>query len=99
MGGSSTFGYETKDGSICYCVYNDYVFHEQILPVFTSGKKYEFSADEMNELIHATSIDDYFSESRFEEEDSKVRAVYRLDGTVLYRYWGDKGKYVFYPNE
>ena len=97
MGGSSTFGFETKDGSICYIIFRDYVFMEDILPVFRNGKVYEFNADMMKEVIVVHSIDEYFSESRYEDEDSVVRGIYRLDGTILYKFWGDDGKFVYYP--
>ena len=95
MGGSSTYGYETHDGKIHYCVYKHYVLLDNILSVFQEGKVYQIQ-DTDNELITATSLEDYFSEKRFEEEDSTVRGVYRIDGTFVYKYWGVKGHFVYY---
>lgn len=92
MGGSSTFGYETADGRIHYSIYGDYALLETILPVFQNGNVYQIS----EELITADSMEDYFSEKRYEEEDSKVRGVYKNDGTFMYRFWGDKGYFVYH---
>ena len=95
MGGSSTYGYETVDGKIHYCMYRDYILMEEILPVFESGKVYQIQ-DDHGEIITADSLEDYFSDTRCEEEDSKVRGVYRKDGTFMYKYWGGKGHFVYY---
>ena len=95
MGGSSTFGYETSDGKIHYCVYADYVLLETILPLFQNGKVYNIMESDAT-LIIADSMEDYFSETRYEEEDSKVRGVYRADGTIMYKFWGDKGHFVYH---
>jgi hypothetical protein len=91
MGGSSTFGYETVNGKIHYCIYGDYALLDTILPVFQNGKVYEIR----EEIIVADSIEDYFSERRYEEEDSKVRGVYMMDGTFMYKFWGDKGTFTY----
>ena len=95
MGGSSTFGIEMNDGTIQYCVYGDYALLETILPVFQQGKVFDI-LESGEELITADSMEDYFSETRYEEEDSKVRGVYRADGTLMYKYWGDKGHFVYH---
>ena len=93
MGGTSTFGYEMGDGTINYCVYGDYL--ETILPVFQQGKVFDILESD-GELIVADSLEDYFSETRYEEEDSKVRGVYKCDGTLMYKYWGDTGHFVYH---
>lgn len=95
MGGSSTYGYETADGKIHYCVYGDYMLHEVIIPVFESGKVYQIQ-DSDGPVITVDSEEEYFSDKRNEEEDSKVRGVYRMDGTLMYKFWGSKGYYVYY---
>jgi hypothetical protein len=95
MGGSSTFGYETVDGKIHYCVYGDSVLLEDILGVFQRGDVYQIQNSD-GKLIRAESIDDYFSEIRYEEEDSKVRGVYRMNGTLMYKFWGDRGYFVYH---
>jgi hypothetical protein len=98
MGGSSTFGYETADGKIHYCVYRDYMLLETILPIFQEGKVYKIQESD-GEIFVAHSLEDYFSETGCEEEDSKVRGVYRMDGTFMYKFWGDKGSFVYYFNK
>ena len=95
MGGSSTFGIEMNDGTIQYCVYGDYALLETILPVFQQGKVFDILESD-GEIIVADSLEDYFSETRYEEEDSKVRGVYKLDGTIMYKCWGDKGYFVYH---
>lgn len=97
MGGSSTYGYETSDGKIHYCVYGDYMLHDCIIPVFESGKVYQIQ-DNDGELITANSLEDYFSDKRYEEEDSKFRGVYRMNGTLMYKCWGRKGYFVYHYN-
>ena len=92
MGGSSTFGIEQEDGSVIYNVYGDTVFHDSILYEYTKGGTVEIIEEDS---YHATSLADYYSEARFEEEDSKVRGILLLNGTIEYRYWGDKGVYTY----
>ena len=92
MGGSSTFGYEAVNGKIHYCIYADYALLDTILPVFQNGNMYPIR----EELHISFSMEDYFSEKRYEEEDSKVRGVYKNDGTFMYRFWGDKGYFVYH---
>jgi len=92
MGGSSTFGYETVNGKIHYCIYQDYALLENILPVIQNGDMYPIR----EQLNIAYSIEDYFSEKRYEEEDSKVRGIYKMDGTLMYKFWGDKGYFVYH---
>ena len=98
MGGSSTYGYETLDGKIHYCIYSDYMLLDYIISVFQKGRVYQIQDDD-GEIFVANSIQDYFSEKRYEEEDSKVRGVYRLNGTVMYKYWGDNGSYTYTYSE
>jgi hypothetical protein len=92
MGGSSTFGYELVNGKIHYCIYQDYALLEHILPAIQNGNIYPIR----EELNIAKSIEDYFSEKRYKEEDSKVRGVYKIDGTFMYKFWGDKGYFVYH---
>jgi hypothetical protein len=68
---------------------------ETILPVFQEGKVYKIQESD-GEMITADSLEDYFSETRCEEEDSKVRGVYRMDGTFMYKFWGDTGHFVYH---
>lgn len=92
MGGSSAFGIEQADGSVVYNLYGDSIFHHSILPEYTKGRTVEILDED---CYYATSVADYYSEARFEEEDSKVRALQRFDGTIEWRHWGDQGVYNF----
>jgi hypothetical protein len=92
MGGSSTFGIEQADGSVIYNIYGSSIFHHSILHEYTKGRTVEILDDD---CYHATSVADYYSEARFEEEDSVVRGLQRLDGTLEWRQWGDQGVYNF----
>ena len=88
MGGSSTFGVEQADGSVIYNIYRDTIFHDSILHEYKKGRTVEVYYDE---YFVARSVADYYSDLRFEEEDSVVRGLQRLDGTLEWRQWGDKG--------
>ena len=92
MGGSSTFGVEQEDGSVIYNVYGDSVFNESILHEYTMGRTVDILVEDFH---HATSVEDYYSEERFEEEDSKVRGLQRLDGTIEWRSWGIDGVFIY----
>jgi len=92
MGGTSTYGIEREDGSIVYNIYRDSVFHHSILHEFTQGR----SVDILDEdSYYATSIQEYFNDERYIDEDSVVRGVLRLDGTLEWRLWDDKGFFSF----
>jgi hypothetical protein len=92
MTGSSTFGIEQEDGSVVYNIYAEGVFHKSILYEYMKGRTVEIIEEDS---YHATSIEDYYNEARFEEEDSKVRGILLLNGTIEYRYWGDKGFFTY----
>ena len=92
MGGSSTFGVEQEDGSVIYNVYRDTVFHDSILYEYVQGRTVNIIEEDS---YHATSLADYYSKARFEEEDSVVRGIQRFDGTIEWREWGDKGFFTY----
>ena len=92
MGGSSTYGIEQPDGSVVYNIYRDTVFHDSILYEFQKGRSVEVYSDEYS---LATSVEDYYSEARYNEDDSVVRGLLRLDGILEWRLWGDKGFFSF----
>jgi hypothetical protein len=94
MGGSSTYGYETHDGKIHYCVYRDWALLEDILSVFKKGKVYQIQDDD-GDMIVADSLEDYFSDNRSIKEDSAVRGIYRINGTFVYKFSGDKGTFTY----
>ena len=92
MGGSSTYGVEQSDGSVIYNVYKDTIFHDSILEDFRNGKTVDIYYDE---YFIARSVEEYYSETRFEEEDSVVRGLLRLNGLLEWRHWGDEGHFTY----
>ena len=94
MGGTSTYGYQTSDGKIHYCVYRDYMLLDVILSVFQKGEVYQIQ-DSDGEVITVDSEEEYFSDKLCEEEDSNVRGFYKLDGTFVYKFWGDSGYFTY----
>ena len=92
IGNSSTFGLEQEDGSVIYNIYREGVFHKSILYEYMKNRTVEIIKEDS---YHATSIEDYYSQARYEEEDSVVRGLERLNGTLEYCYWGDKGVYTY----
>jgi hypothetical protein len=96
MGGSSTYGIEQPNGSVLYNVYGNSIFHDDIMYEFEKGRNVEVIVEH---VVSASSIEDYYSEKRYEEEDSKVRGLLRLDGVLEWRFWGIKGVYKYYHNQ
>ena len=92
MGGSSTYGIEQADGSVVYNIYRDTIFHVSILHEFQKGRSVEVYYDEYSV---ASSVADYYSKVRYDEEDSVVRGLLRLDGILEWRQYGDKGFFSF----
>uniref|UniRef100_A0A6C0D733 Uncharacterized protein n=1 Tax=viral metagenome TaxID=1070528 RepID=A0A6C0D733_9ZZZZ len=95
MGRTSTYGIEQPDGSILYNIYRDTVFHDSILHEFQKSRSVEIIHEES---YHATSIEDYYSQARFEEEDSVVRGLLRLDGVLMWHCLGDDGFFSYTQN-
>jgi len=93
MNNTSTYGIEQPNGSVLYNIFHESVFHTDILYQFRIGHTVQIYDSE--HIKAAQSIDDYFNESRFLNESSNVRGVLKLDGTIEYRYFDDKGIYVF----
>jgi len=92
MGGTSTYGVEQSDGSVIYNINGDCFFHDYILDDFKNGKTVDIYYDE---YFIATSIEEYYSEKRFEEEDSVVRGILRMNGLLEWRHWGDEGYFTY----
>ena len=90
MGSSSTYGIEQEDGSVIYNTFGSSVFHDFILNEFRKGIFVEI-VEEIS--YHSTSIQDYYSYARFTEDNSVVSGLLRLDGTLEYKFWDDKGIY------
>jgi hypothetical protein len=96
MGGSSTYGVEQEDGSVIYNIYGDTIFHDFILHEFTKGRSVEILVEDFH---HATSIEEYYNEERYIDEDSVVRGLLRLNGLLEWRMWGDEGFFTFTKNK
>jgi len=96
MGGTSTYGVEQEDGSVIYNMYGDSIFHESILHDFTKGRT-AVILDE--DCYHATSLEEYYNEERYVDEDSVVRGLLRLNGILEWRMWGVKGLFTFTRNK
>ena len=93
MGGQTAFGYEQPDGTVKYAVTFSAIGIDECLQfIVKRASRYDAELTET-----ATSLEDYFIEQRFEEEDTSWRILYRLDGTTLCRSWGLKGDLVFFP--
>jgi hypothetical protein len=97
MGGSSTYGIEQPNGYVLYNIYRDSVFIESIVYEFSKGRTLQLY--DLESIETAQSIKDYYSEKRYEEEDSVVRGVLRLDGVLEWRLWGEKGVFKYYQNQ
>jgi len=92
MGGSSTYGVEQEDGSVIYNIYRDTIFHDSILHEFQKGRTVVILDED---CYHATSLEKYYSETLFEQEDSVVRGVLRMNDILEWKMWGDKGFFTF----
>lgn len=92
MGGTSTYGIEQADGSVIYNIYGDSVFHHSILHEFTKGRSVEILDEDS---YYTSSVEEYYNDQRYIDEDSVVRGVLRLDGILMWRLWDDKGFYSF----
>ena len=92
MGGSSTYGIEQTDGSVIYNIYRDTVFHDSILYEFQKGRSVEILDEDS---YYASSVEEYYNDQRYIDEDSVVRGLLRLDGILEWRLWGDKGFFTF----
>ena len=88
MGGCSTIGYENQNGSVSYTCVSD-------------AGPYDLENYCLNNRIKTditvSSINEYFSEELFNDEDSACRLLIRLDGTGVCRRWGCRGELVWRP--
>jgi hypothetical protein len=91
MGGTSTYGIEQPNGSVLYNVYRENVFLDSILYEFRKGRSMEL----YDHSRIASSIEDYYNEERFKDEDSVVRGLLQTNGILEWRYVGEKGSFAF----
>jgi hypothetical protein len=81
MGGTNAIGVLTWDGSVKYYLVSDGGLspHEVLRDaIITHIQRCDFECD---------SVDDYFSEERFTEDDSSIRYLMIEDNLMRYRYW------------
>jgi hypothetical protein len=91
MGGTHTIGFLNQDGSVSY----DYCYYElaDMRMLVRLARLTPSTAD-----FTVPSVSHYFSEDAFEEDDSSIRFLVLLDGTVLARIWGFPGEYTWRPS-
>ena len=86
MGGCSTIGYENHNGSVSYTCVSD--AGPADLEEYCLNVRIETD-------LMARSINEYFSEESYENEDSVCRLLIRLDGTGICRWWGARGELIW----
>lgn len=92
MGGSSTYGIEQPNGEIHYNTYYDTVFLDSIQYEIQKGRTVELQEP----YVIAKNREDYYSEERNQNEDSVVRGILCLDGSLEWRHWGCIGVYKWF---
>lgn len=79
MGGTVAIGFENPDGTVSYYLAGDYMLDNVLAEPFRFGTtRYEC----------ISKVQNYFSEDLFEEDDSKARVLYMLNGEIVIRHWG-----------
>lgn len=93
MEGTTAFGYEQENGHIFYSLSQNLVLDEiekylisRIIPL------------ELNINIKSDSIIDYFSDAKYEEDNSNWRILYMLDGTIRCRRRRFSGEFIYKSN-
>jgi len=111
MGRTSTYGIEQPNGFVLYNVYAENIFLDSILYEFRKGRSmvlYDHSGamlqkvlletkslNDLEDIRIASSIEDYYNEERFKDEDSVVRGLLQNNGILEWRYVGEKGSFAF----
>jgi hypothetical protein len=97
MGEETAFGYEQEDGIVIYVLSNTDSGLEELIPFID---KRTIDTNCSSKRI-ANSVEEYFSDSFREhnEEDTRWRILYKLDGTTLCRAWVTKYDIVFVPRK
>jgi hypothetical protein len=90
MDRTTAFGYEQEDGNIHYLLSRELILDEI--------EKYLISRivpSKLNITIISDSIIDYFSDKKFEQDKSKWRILYTLDGSVICKKAGSHGEFIY----
>jgi len=90
MCNSTTFGYEHEDGKIHYIR-----THYMSLDEIQSYLILRSTPTHSNKTNISHSISEYFNENSFNDDNSSLRILYMLDGTIKCRRWGYKGEFIF----
>ena len=86
----TTFGYEQDNGEVYYIQARSMTIDEaQEYLISRNAPGYN------NQKIIIKSINDYFSYENFEKDDSNLRILYMLDGTIRLRRRDVIGEFVF----
>lgn len=90
MGYTTAFGYEQEDGNIYYSLSRELILDEieQYLINRTVPSK-------LNITIISDSTIDYFSDIKFEQDESKWRILYMLDGSVICKKARSHGEFTY----
>lgn len=86
MGGTTAIGILADNGRVYYYLAGDYVGLMEILntPYYEHVERSD---------ITCKSVEDFFWEKRFEEEDSYARYLIMKDGSMLFQLSGDSSTY------
>jgi len=90
MEGTTTFGYEQDNGKIQYIIVRYLILDEieKYLAIRETPTKYNIS-NESNCIL------DYFSDTKYNDEESIWRILYMLDGTIRCRKRGSPGEFLY----
>jgi hypothetical protein len=87
MGGTSAVGFETINGQVYYTLCGDSVGIMDAVAMFEKGElnieECEYTTDSVTEFLTDDKL--------YENEDSRMRIVKRIDGRVIAKTWGMKG--------
>jgi hypothetical protein len=89
----TTFGYEHEDGKIHYIITHHMTIDE--------SQKYLIlrkTPSHNNKIYIVNSVNDYFDNNIYTKDNSSLRIVYMLDGTIRCRRWNYSGEFLFDTN-
>jgi hypothetical protein len=91
MSVTSAFGYEQENGKIVYNLSFAFILDdiEEYLMNRETPSKYNYTIKE------SISIDEYFCQSVYDQDNSIWRILYMLDGTVRCKKNGSPGEFIY----
>jgi len=90
MNNRISFGYEKEKGGIQYVLFDDLSFEK--ISIFLEKREIPPNYNNINEC---NNIIDYFSEEKFNIENSSWRIAYMLDGTSKIKRNNSRGEYIY----